>query len=161
MQTGQIRITHFWNISENINITDDERTNPNVTNSSRFWWKITLWKDADDFDHSGVCFQQNHFFFFFSNVTLVFLAGACLALGDNGWFLSTSLVLVSHLGDGVPVKPRSEKRGERAQDCSTNDISCVSIVGWTNKERPVWRWHWRRFERSWLFLKQVHQTFNF
>ena len=66
MQTGQIRITHFWNISENINITDDERTNPNVTNSSRFWWKITLWKDADDFDHSGVCFQQNHFFFFFS-----------------------------------------------------------------------------------------------
>ena len=157
MQTGQIRITHFWNISENINITDDERTNPNVTNSSRFWWKITLWKDADDFDHSGVCFQQNHFFFFFSEtedcvtckdpsssekwfvlqinnnslnikvfshpsqaprpilffskikmltahlfkdkdahlyVTLVFLAGACLALGDNGWFLSTWIWLL-------------------------------------------------------------------
>ena len=139
MQTGQIRIMHFWNISVNINITDDKRTNANVTNSSRFWWKITLWKDADDFDHSGVCFQQNHFFFFFSEtedcvtckdpstawtsrfsailvrlpdllfflkikmliahllkdkdahlyVTLVFLAGACLALGDNGWFLST------------------------------------------------------------------------
>ena len=30
MQTGQIRIMHFWNISVNINITDDKCTNANV-----------------------------------------------------------------------------------------------------------------------------------